>query len=199
MVIFRERQWQQQHSHIRYEMGDVLDEWNADMLKQEVELQERVAEIVVVPKSKKKKLTFCVTPSCFCFRKAREVTLNERLSVIDEQKEETRLCFNPMRTIFNKYLNKNRLLPLSTCLMCLAEKTKKICFDNKGDPYHPYSRDGMGGVRKISLTQLAHIDANVESCFDKKILVCVSDPFDEERDPLWIFPSKAQGSSDLSI
>ncbi|XP_070682877.1 uncharacterized protein [Malus domestica] len=127
-------------------MGDVLDEWNADMLKQEVELQERVAEIVVVPKSKKKKLTFCVTPSCFCFRKAREVTLNERLSVIDEQKEETRLCFNPMRTIFNK--------------------------------------DGMGGMRKTSLTQLAHIDANVESCFDKKILVCVSDPFDEERDPL---------------
>ncbi|RXH91274.1 hypothetical protein DVH24_020297 [Malus domestica] len=56
-------------------MVDVLDEWNTDVLKQEVEQHEREADNVD-PKSKKKKLTFCVTPSCFCFRKAREQRRN---------------------------------------------------------------------------------------------------------------------------
>ncbi|XVF78411.1 hypothetical protein PTKIN_Ptkin14bG0130200 [Pterospermum kingtungense] len=40
---------------------------------------------------------------------------------------------------------------------------------------------GMGGIGKTTLTRLAFNDAQVKSHFEKRIWVCVSDPFEEER------------------
>ncbi|TQE05185.1 hypothetical protein C1H46_009164 [Malus baccata] len=95
------------------------------MLKQVAEQQERKAENVVVPKSKKQQLTFPVTPSCLCFRHDianKTKDFNERLLVIDEQRRNTHVFQRnedgiqqvPKRQeTYNKYLNGKRLLPMS--------------------------------------------------------------------------------------
>ncbi|KAM2925125.1 hypothetical protein FF1_042677 [Malus domestica] len=91
------RIWLDRLKDISFQMVDVLDEWNTDMLRQQVEKQEREGEDVVPEEEKKKKkVTFSVSFSCFCFRKAKEVIfrskiasrikdLNGRLTEIDEQ------------------------------------------------------------------------------------------------------------------
>ncbi|XP_070683227.1 disease resistance protein RGA2-like [Malus domestica] len=49
----RVRIWLDQLKDISFQMVDVLDEWNTDMLRQQVEKQEREGEDVVVPEKKK--------------------------------------------------------------------------------------------------------------------------------------------------
>ncbi|CAN6582993.1 unnamed protein product [Malus baccata var. baccata] len=73
------RIWLDKLKNISFEMVDVLEEWNTDVLRQQVEQQEREAEnAVVLEKKKKKKVTFSASSSCFCFRKAREVFGREK-------------------------------------------------------------------------------------------------------------------------
>ncbi|XVF79429.1 hypothetical protein PTKIN_Ptkin14bG0222400 [Pterospermum kingtungense] len=56
---------------------------------------------------------------------------------------------------------------------------------------------GMGGIGKTTLSRLAYNDAEVQSHFKKRIWVCVSDPFDEERISLEILESLLGNKPDL--
>ncbi|XP_070683224.1 putative disease resistance protein RGA3 isoform X4 [Malus domestica] len=72
------RIWLDRLKDISFQMVDVLDEWNTDMLRQQVEKQEREGENAHVPEKKKNKVTLSVSPSCYCFRKAKEVIFSQK-------------------------------------------------------------------------------------------------------------------------
>ncbi|XP_050159688.1 putative disease resistance protein RGA4 [Malus sylvestris] len=214
------RIWLAQLKDISFQMVDVLDEWNTDMLRQQVEKQEREreGEDVVVPKEKKKKkkeeVTFSVSSSCFCFRKTKEVIfrhdiaskikdLNDKLSVIDEQRK--RYGFQHIERGIQQLPERQKTSSFVIMLEVFGrEKERDILItkllsdggeDRRGLLIIPIL--GMGGSGKTTLAQLVYNDDKVKAYFQKRVWVCVSDPFDEIKIAKAISGDDAQGSNEL--
>ncbi|KAL6297255.1 hypothetical protein ACE6H2_005397 [Prunus campanulata] len=194
---------------ISYQMVDVLDEWNYDILKQQVEKQEREGDPTTLVT--KMKVCFSCFFSCFGFGKVNQVflrhdisqkikDLNDKLTEINEERKQYQFLsiqqpqqpqgpqtasFVNMSEIFGRENDKNLLIT-------------KLLSGSSVEEVLIIPIVGMGGMGKTTLTQLAYNDARVKTHFDMRQWVCVSNPFDEIKIAKAIIGEDAPNSNELN-
>ncbi|XP_030964872.1 putative disease resistance protein RGA3 [Quercus lobata] len=186
-----EKLWLEQLQNQYYEMDDILDTWNTARIRAEIEKEEgKPADTNASAVVKKKVCSFIPSPSC-CFNlplrhdvghKIRK--LNEKLDMVFKDKATYGIDFNRQpdvverptttsfvdvsqiigRDIYRDYLLKNLLGEGS------QEETNSYCV---------ISLVGLGGIGKTALAQLAYNHPDVQAHFQKRMWICVSDPFDQ--------------------
>ncbi|KAK9923427.1 hypothetical protein M0R45_031846 [Rubus argutus] len=193
--------WLDELKEVAYEMDNVLDEWNTEALKQQIEKQEHEGESALVIK-KKVRFSMPSPSNCFCFGQgSRPIVvrhdiaqtikdLNSRLTKIAEERDKyqfqsttTSGIEQPQRPktsslvdvskIFGREDEKHTLIS-----MLLGHSTSTNTVEEERGPL-VIPVVGMGGMGKTTLAQLAYNDENVKAHFEKSRWVCVSDPFDE--------------------
>ncbi|KAL6297272.1 hypothetical protein ACE6H2_005414 [Prunus campanulata] len=204
--------WLDELKDISYQMGDALDEWNTDILKQQVEKQEREGDPNALVT--KKKVRFSSFSRCFCFGKVSRVILcrdialkikdlNDKLTEIYEERKKYQFLrkelgiqqpqqpqrpqtasFVNMSEIFGRENDKNLLIT-------------KLLSGSSVEEVLIIPIVGMGGMGKTTLTQLAYNDDNVKAHFEIRKWVCVSDPFDEIKIAKAISGDYAPSSNEL--
>ncbi|XP_044480555.1 putative disease resistance protein RGA4 [Mangifera indica] len=182
------RVWLYRLKDVCYEVDDVLDEWNTAILKLRIEAGHDHNALV----PKKKVCCFFLSP-WFGLKKvvlrrniAVKITdINKKLDVIAKEKSDYNLnvilanekpesqqmqttSFIDVSDIYGRDNEKNNLV------------SKLLC-EGSEQNLHIISLVGMGGIGKTTLAQFAYNNNDVKNNFDKRIWVCVSEPFDEFR------------------
>ncbi|XP_021904950.1 putative disease resistance protein RGA1 isoform X2 [Carica papaya] len=181
------RNWLEELKDASYDMEDVLDEWNTALLKLQVEAEEKKVENGSILK-----VCSFLPSSCLCINQvilrhdiAQKIKkLNERLDAIANERirygfqsgRETRDLERQMTSsVIDEYQVHGREESKNRVIRMLLEQS------SQESSFQTISIIGMGGLGKTTLAQLAFNDKDVVECFEKRIWVCVSDPFDEIR------------------
>ncbi|XP_022717497.1 putative disease resistance protein RGA3 isoform X2 [Durio zibethinus] len=191
--------WLGKLKDVSYDIDDVLDEWNTALLKRQIE-QAEGTRVRDAPLLKKVWPSFTLS-SCFCLRQVvlrHEIALkieelNQRLAAIANERSQYNFtseirASHEQRTITTSVIAESEVF--------VREEDKKaikdmLCEDSEETTTNLriISVVGMGGIGKTTLTRLVFNDAEIESHFEKRIWVCVSDLFEEERIAIEILES----------
>ncbi|KAL7140263.1 hypothetical protein ABFS83_09G110300 [Erythranthe nasuta] len=188
------KDWLTRLENTTYEMDDVLDEWNYSVLKFRIE--QSSDHDVYVPPKKEVWSSFVPSP-CLCFKKV--ITRHEIALKIEEIKtrlelilaEQARFGFHEIKSQPNQPSHQS-LRVQTTSLIDLEEVcgrkfesenlvSKLVGGGGGGEELGVcvLSIVGTGGLGKTTLAKLAYNNSRVMSCFELRIWICVSDPFDE--------------------
>ncbi|XP_040372983.1 putative disease resistance protein RGA4 [Rosa chinensis] len=187
------KDWLNELNDVSDDMDDVLDEWITRVLMHQLEKQEKQGANALA--TTKKKVCFPFPSSCFRFGQVNQLfrrheiaakikELNESLDLIDQNKQSFGFHQNTTRVPELPQRQKTTSLPNIKTFGRDKEKNlivSKLISESSQEKEVPLIIPivGMGGMGKTTLAQLVYNDENVKSHFDKRIWVCVSDPFEE--------------------
>ncbi|CAN6559352.1 unnamed protein product [Malus baccata var. baccata] len=203
------RNWLDNLKEISYQMGDVLDEWNYDILRQQVEKQEREGAAALVPE---KKVRFSVSSGCLCFGQVSQVFIRDDIAARIKELNESLTLIYKQRKMYGFHIEKgtqrldrritSSFVDVSNIFGRENEKDvliTKLLTDSseqgRGTLIIPIV--GMGGMGKTTLAQLVYNDPKVKNHFEKRTWVCVSDPFEEIKIAKAIIGNNPPSSNEL--
>jgi len=181
------RDWVDKLKDVCYDMDDVLDEWSSAILRWKMGDAEENTH-----SQQKIRCSFLGFP-CFCFNQVvrrRDIALKikEVCEKLDEiAKEKAMYGFELYRATDELQRITSTSLVDESIVSCRDDEREavvsKLLGESSQEAWDVYaiSLVGLGGIGKTTLAQLAFNDAEVTAHFEKKIWVCVSDPFDEVR------------------
>nr|XP_023892117.1 putative disease resistance protein RGA1 isoform X1 [Quercus suber]XP_023892126.1 putative disease resistance protein RGA1 isoform X1 [Quercus suber]XP_023892141.1 putative disease resistance protein RGA1 isoform X1 [Quercus suber]XP_023892149.1 putative disease resistance protein RGA1 isoform X1 [Quercus suber] len=187
--------WLDKLKGVSYEIDDVLDEWNTVMIKAEIEKQQKEfeEEEKAETSTAKKRKVWTITPN-FNFsvpnllqhldiaHKIKELT--EKLDEIYKERETygfelsrpiEEVVERPKTTSYvdvSDILGRDKVKDDLVSILLGKGTEKEKC-------PHVISLVGTGGIGKTTLAQLAFNHHEVKDQFEKRIWVCVSEPFDQ--------------------
>jgi Leucine-rich repeat (LRR) protein len=197
------RDWADKLKDVCYDMDDVLDEWSTAILRWKMEEAEENTRSL-----QKMRCSFLGSP-CFCFNQVarrRDIALKikEVCEKVDEiAKERAIFGFELYRATDELQRITSTSLVDESIVRGRDDEREALVSKLLGESSQE-ARDvdvislvGLGGIGKTTLAQLAFNNAEVTAHFDKKIWVCVSDPFDEVRIAKAILEALQRGASNL--
>jgi hypothetical protein len=197
------RDWADKLKDVCYDMDDVLDEWSTAILRWKMEEAEENTRSL-----QKMRCSFLGSP-CFCFNQVarrREIALKikEVCEKVDEiAKERAMFGFELYRATDELQRITSTSLVDESIVRGRDDEREALVSKLLGESSQE-ARDvdvislvGLGGIGKTTLAQLAFNNAEVTAHFDKKIWVCVSDPFDEVRIAKAILEALQRSASNL--
>eukprot|EP00258_Populus_trichocarpa_P021943 XP_024437962.1 putative disease resistance protein RGA4 isoform X7 [Populus trichocarpa] len=181
------RDWLNKLKDVCYDLDDVLDEWSTAILRWKMEEAEENTR-----SRQKMRCSFLKSP-CFCLNQVvqrRDIALKIKEvseKVNDIAKERAMFGFELYRVTDElQRLTTTSFVDESSVIGRDGEKKNVVSkllaeSSQKARDVDVISLVGLGGIGKTTLAQLAFNDSEVTAHFEKKIWVCVSDPFDEVK------------------
>ncbi|XP_050141348.1 putative disease resistance protein RGA3 isoform X7 [Malus sylvestris] len=203
------RNWLDNLKEISYQMGDVLDEWNYEILRQQVEKQEREGAAALVPE---KKVRFSVSSGCFCFGQVSQVFLHDDIAARIKELNESLTLIYKQRKMYGFHIEKGTQRLEQRITSSFVDVSNIFGRENEKDVLitkllTDSSEQGrgtliipivvLGGMGKTTLAQLVYNDPKVKNHFEKRIWVCVSDPFEEIKIAKAIIGNNPPSSNEL--
>ncbi|RVW83147.1 putative disease resistance protein RGA4 [Vitis vinifera] len=177
--------WLERLKDISYQMDDVVDGWNAALLKLQIG-----AENPCIPKPK---ISSCLPSHCVCFRQVllrcdigiKIKHIRKQLDAIANDRNQFNFVSSstiqqPHRRITSSVIDVSQFcgrdadinIIIGKLLGGSCQESSSLCI---------ISIVGMGGIGKTTLAQFVYNREEVKAYFHEKMWVCVSDPFDPVR------------------